>query len=483
MKYIRNYFKYTVRILTALIVLSLGVSCGNPLLDIIKSDIMEFKHPSPEAPTASLKGSSAIVGHESVVIEFSDSMDTKDVEANIKGDMASSIGTFTWSKTTDTDDTLTIKPSAVWPTGLDKSLIINGKSTGGTAMAELSESFNISARIHVSTTGTDGPEFGTASAPCLTIQYAIDRIAELYETGEVRIAKGTYAVTGIVANLKKGVSLYGGYSDNDWVNQDRTGKEVILQDNSTAGGASNSPSSAVYCDSTITDSTVIDGITVIMGTGNNYTAGIFCEGSPVIQYVTVHGRASGDGATYKYGILVQGASASPLIQYCDIDPGECVSISYAVYTITNAKPEIRNNTLYGGIGGSGKETYALYFYGTGTGSPYPIVDGNDLYSGYGTGVNSHIALDSGSVVEITNNDFHKHSSLPPPLPHYGIIEIDITSDPSKLNNNIFDCDYGYLYLDEAATAVAYDAGNSTPITTLEGNKILIDSDWGNTVSY
>ena len=177
-------------------------------------------------PSASYGGDTDIVGHEAIVVTFSTDMDTGTVA--VTGDMGSDGNSKDWG---GTSDTLTITPTTHWTVGAGKTLVINGNSTGGIAMEEFSESFDIAARVHVTTTGLDNPAYGTASNPCATIQYALDMAAGLYETADVLVASGTYeidgkTVTGAPIEMKPGISLYGGYSSADWTTRDTAGSRA-----------------------------------------------------------------------------------------------------------------------------------------------------------------------------------------------------------------------------------------------------------------
>ncbi|MBN2050880.1 MAG: hypothetical protein JW760_10580, partial [Spirochaetales bacterium] len=440
-------------------------------------------------PSASYAGETDIVGHESIIITFTDSMDTGTV--TVTGDIGSDGKSLDWGGTTDT---LTITPTNHWTVGAGKTLVINGDSTGGLAMEEFSESFDITARMHVSTAGTNNPAYGTTAHPCATIQYAITRADSLYETAEVFVASGTYGIDGRTGDgapieMKSGISVYGGYSPADWSTRDTAGQPSIIQDTSAAPGTGYLTNIVVSFLSTvprIDNGTALDGFTLLPGTnsGSAYDriCGISCEGSdPTIRDVTIEGNVGTNTNITLYGLYIANSDdSSPVLDDCVVfetwNGGSC-DYSYALFNYGDGTMTVQDSSIFGGravndvwsifsfsgdtvtgctikTGRAGNESIGLYAYaGSSSISGCTIYIGDDsgvftMYNAFGIWAGT-----GGSTPAIDSNTFYWNYGSISGGVCYAIWEAGSGDDPSSVSGNHFDDDfisnssYGY-YRDE-----------------------------------
>ncbi|MCP4130733.1 MAG: hypothetical protein GY754_07105 [bacterium] len=432
--------------------------------------------------TLNFADGSTISGHDIIIITFSDSMNTSSVSLTGSMGTVAADGNMPWTKTTAVNDTLTLTPNPdggpvnVWPQG-SSSLIIEGKSSDGTDMEKASLSYIVENVVYVR--GTDGDDMnypGTASKPKATVQAGIDLADTLYTTGSVRVAQGTYTANYYtagtpVAEMKEGISVYGGYSVQNWEWRNSSNYETVLEDTSEGGGSEDAPNRAVNASSAITTSTTIDGFTIILGKDNGTdsaaNAAVYCEGSPTIQNNNISGRTQNLAGRFSYGILSNSASASPYIYNNTIDPGYNVN-SGASYGIRNNYVNavtITNNTIHGG---SGNTTYGIR-----NNDGDSIISSNTIYGGIWSTAGYCIYVRN-SNPSISGNTFNSsHAAL---TQTYSIWEANTTSDPAAVQNNHFNYS-GYWYQDEGSSGTLVQ--NSLYITiSIEGSSDTLAS-WGN----
>jgi hypothetical protein len=331
--------------------------------------------------------------------------------------------------------------------------------------------FTVTNDFYVSTTGND-INTGTASAPKLTIQDAIDAAS----SGQnIRVAAGSYSISSNIS-VKQNVSLLGGYDPVTWERDWVTNTTTIEDTRSADTGSSDQPHCVFYVGSTVTPVTIIEGFT-INGTSNSpdFSSGIFFDHlSPSyfganVRHNTING---GNGTSYSYGIYIRGY-CDAIIEYNTINGG-AGGTSHGFYGRLLDTPIINNNIIHGG---SGMVSYGLYFrQGSNIYIYNNIIDGGD-------GAHSHGVYpynNSGDIVVIRNNTINGGAGvnnnaygirihLSEPVienniifcsgnnNNYGIYENDDSGEPSAVNNNdIFDC----------GTALYYDYDTTTNITDI-----------------
>lgn len=437
-----------------------------------------------------------IIGHEDVVIRFSDSMNTSSIV--IGGDIilantnfaSNPNGYVRWSKTLYDDDTLTISqinnasPKVFWPKGA-VNLTVQGTTAAGETLEFTTMSFTVVYKVFVrAINSSDTANSGTRALPVATIQKGISLCTAMASgtTWDVCVAKGTYSsnyntTSTPVINMVEGVSVYGGYSDageSAWnLPRNFTTFETILQDSSTAGGASlTNPNRATSIPASITRSTILDGFTIKMGKGA-YNAGILCLGSPIISNNNIIGWESSDTGSLSYnqiGISFSGSTGA-MIQKNTIDPRYSSSTnncSYGLY-ISSSSPEIFGN--YSIKGGGGGYTYAIYIVN----SSNPQIKNNEkIDTGFGSTEAICIRIAGSSNPAITDNILTKSAFLS----ICGIYEASTNDNPSTVRRN----DFNYLgnWYRDAGGSMITDEVYSTSVSTLEGNENLFDPlEWNN----
>lgn len=306
--------------------------------------------------------------------------------------------------------------------------------------------------IYVRKNGNDANPGTDPALPKLTIKSAIDSVVTTVGT-DIRVAEGTYTESVIV---KKGVSLFGGYSASNWAN-----RNISLYPVNIAASTPTAVSFTVDADSAV----IVDGFIIVGGSGttsygidiskatpsitNNIISGgsgdtsygIFVLGtSPKIESNTISGGSGGKSYGIANVILEPvnisdtGTPASPVIINNSIRGGSVNNTeSYGIYN-EGALPVIKNNTIDGGFGDS---AYGIY-NASGT-----LTLKDDGWGG--TTANTY----QGSMPDIRNNIVFTSGVTT----KYCIYEAGTASDPSFVkNNDLFDCSTG-LYYDEGTTAI------------------------------
>ena len=338
---------------------------------------------------------------------------------------------------------------------------------------------------------------GTVLAPVASVQKGIDLVQSLYTTGEVHVAQRStnptlnqYSASNIVAAMVEGISLYGGYS-LDFSVRNPAAYETVLVDSSTNGGttpfgtmsATNQPNRAVYFPPGITSATVIDGFTVMPGSGNSNAAVSVCGGSPTIQNLKITGAANPISGTGKYviGIYVfdpNGAAhaASPVIKNCVIDPGwttaesDTTGNAIGVGLDNCAAPQVKSSTISGGHG------YVTKAFSCRSDTAFltttTTIQGNSIDCGaaasVATGLHYCIFFGPTIGVSITSNSFHNAGAADT---HYAIYESrtqgSVAHSPASVSSNTFSLSgfasggTGGYYFDNNATAILDLTSNIT----------------------
>jgi hypothetical protein len=349
--------------------------------------------------------------------------------------------------------------------------------------------------VYVRASDGDDTNPGTRDLPKATIQNAIDVAADLLEVAEVHVAEGSYVVSfqeDTHVKMKKGVSLYGGYSSANWDVRDPDQYSTIIRDTSVSGEGGNR---AVDCGDNLTSATVIDGF-IIQGGSGPISVAINCRSSsPTIQNNVLNG---GNG-THSIGIFLSDASpiikgntvdagggntgdgilsnlSSPTIQN-NIIRGGTKSFSSGIYN-TRSEPLIINNLIDGGTG-----TFVVGIHNTD--SSIAIIRNNIIFGGKGTiGPSTHGIIVENSQSIIQNNTIDGGFAEPlsggktygiqiflasPTIENnviftsdgnkrYGVFELGGIALPISLkNNDIFDCPTA-LYVQNTLTNITNISG-------------------------
>ena len=437
-----------------------------------------------------------IAGHEPITVKFDEAIDKATVDFT-GSDLIAGNYVLTWSTGTLANDTLLISadsdnPKAFLPAGEGKKIVINAKTEGGVKLSDpVTLTYDVENRIYVRTSddGGDDGNIGTSEKPVATIQKGITLADSIYSvsssgtaSAKVLVAEGTYTnvsdTTKPVVDMVERISVYGGYSKTDWTQRNVSDDgatstyETIIEDKCTSGGSKNTPTYAVYLDSTINRSTILDGFTIKQGIGRDTDgshlgyghAAIFCEGSPTVRYNNFPGRTLSENPG-NFSISIYCSINAPLITnnkiYAGANAGdETVGTSdYNLYSIkdasfgvyaNNSSALIQNNLINGG---SGFLTYGIYCYG----DSIPVISQNaEIACGSGcmNGLTDSTTHDGayciyirGSSPEIESNTIINALGN---SNGWGVYEYNSgTSNPSILSNNHFSSfSVGYLYCDD-----------------------------------
>jgi hypothetical protein len=470
-------------------------------------------------PAATLQGGTERVGHEPIELRFNASMNTGSV--TVTGDLSAC--SKQWTTTTLSNDTLTLTPTTLWPSGSGKTLTIDGSSAQSIAMATFNAGFTVFYRIYVNdTNGGNDSNVGSSLFPKATVRAALTAASTSYVPAnavDVLVAKGLYqadfnASTFEVARMVEKASVYGGYAE-DFASRDPVVNATTLRDTSAAGGATRQAANrAVFFGSGISSATVLDGFTVQAGTGGSYCAAILCDGSasscaPLIRNCTIVGgqgtsgvnsvgilnwyagpeitgcAINGASGTNSFGIYNYSTPASFRIHHnASIVGGTASSITRGIYNVSSS-PIISCNWILGGD--SSPQSYGIH----NTFTSAPGIYDNTISGGTtssGTGANTTYGVyNSASSPDIRNNTIdggidasvttsnpsciYNLSGSTPIIENnilfirggygygYGVYDSGSTDNPSSIKNNDFDG-----LLTSGSNGLYYDAG--TPYTDI-----------------
>jgi hypothetical protein len=472
---------------------------------------------TPVVISISPSDGSVILKGQTIVITFSESMDT--IRIDLDGTLDPESDGGQWSTTNVANDTLTISPKTEWSVDVDQWVSVEAQDLASNKISPLRLTYHIVHDIvYVSTPANSGNDAnpGTQSEPKATINAAIDKAVTLQsalpptsqppDLYAVFVSEGNYTVdsaggSGNHVILMNGISLLGGYSA-DFSERDPASHVTRITDTSTAAASSHlNPNRAVETEGAIDTPTLLDGLTIKGSDQGNYSAAIYINGGglPTIQNNMILGGGTdvlkpslfsmgivnfsgqptirnntitgGMGERVSIGVLSAGAS-SYTIENNTIDGGNGGRNSYGVWsTVESSASSIRNNTIHGGS--PGESSFGIQNEGASpTIQNNTINGGSGLTFSYGIQNTRFIPSGSPSSPTIDNNIIFTTG----PGSEYCIHEADVLlpMEPVSLrNNDLFGCGTA-LYFDEAANNLISIADvNALTDTTASGN-ISID---------
>ncbi|MEJ2665255.1 MAG: hypothetical protein P8107_14660 [Spirochaetia bacterium] len=276
------------------------------------------------------------------------------------------------------------------------------------------------------TNGNDGAA-GTKKDPVDDINEGIS----LADTANknVCVAAGTYTINdGTGFTLVEGVSLSGGYSaDGNWTRNISANVTIITDQSST-----DALTRAIWCGSSITSATVVDGFTINAGSGNGATA-IYCQGDGTFSHNIINGYQGAVSKSGSYAAYIQ--AASPVLQDNTLNGGSHDS-SCGIYMFSNSAPEITGNTINGGTG----TNFSTCIYCS---QSSPQITNNTLNSGSSPNVARCVNLQVGSTPSVEGNSFVDGGGNT----SVAFTESADADEPTSFNNNGFDDSFDAKYLD------------------------------------
>lgn len=306
---------------------------------------------------------------------------TDDSSATASGTDGSSAGSTdseSGEAETDTDDAST-------DTAVDTTDTEDPSETTDTTDTDTSETTGVELDgvvfVHVGI-GLDS-NLGTAAEPKRTIQAGIAAAAELID-GVVHVAEGTYEVdyqNNKFVTLTDGVSIFGGYSADDWELRDPIAHPSVIVDKSASGGTDSEPNRAVDGGVGVGSDTVVDGFTIQGGTGSHAAAVVLLDSSPTLTNNRILGGAA--SGLRSYGVWCESSAAT--LMYNAIEAGDAAGLTggYGVSAGVDCDAVLDGNFIYGGGGSS--STYGVWI-----GESAPRVYNNFVHSG--EGMNSPIGV-------------------------------------------------------------------------------------------
>jgi len=178
---------------------------------------------------------------------------------------------------------------------------------------------------------------------------------------------------------------------------------VVIRDESSGGGASAADANrAIDIPDSVTNSTIVDGVTVYGGGGEHSTA-IYSAGSPKIQNCKIFAGSTGIAGDYRYGLYAS-AGVSELTS-CNINNGSggnsAVEKTFGIYTESGSSIRISRCKISGGTANA--ESYGIFGAGT-------LVEKSEIDGGSSTW-SAGVSVESVCEIELRNNLFHS-AALP-----------------------------------------------------------------------
>lgn len=347
----------------------------------------------------------------------------------VSGTMAESSDGGVWTDSGGiTDSVLTISPLDVWSIGSGNTLIIECSDTDNFYLDPISLNLGVlDGVVYVDAETGDDENPGTETEPKSSIQEAVDLADLYYEQAEVHVAEGVYNVNyslGTHLQMVEGVSILGGYSDDDWAVRDASTQisQIIDKGFIAAPDPDNVTDAyrcrAVDCGTSLTAATVFDGFTV-EGGGGSVTIGLNCEASsPAITNCIIR------GGTGDFSVAVRIKDCSPYVSGNTMDGGSAADQALGIVTI-NSTSLIENNVI---TAGDSDACVGIYNY-----ESSPTINSNIIDGGYANDRDSTGISCLTSSPLITNNRINGGFSY---FSASGIY-ISSESDPTIRNNLIY----------------------------------------------
>ncbi|MBI9105335.1 MAG: right-handed parallel beta-helix repeat-containing protein [Spirochaetales bacterium] len=378
--------------------------CTSPLREAISELVKEYSTPTAiayfsgeKSESGLLTNNSGIAENSKIIVIFSESMNTGSLV--IGGNTAEESDGGLWSETSAVNDTLTLTPASSWTGGSGRTLTVACSDLEDYA-AQINVEFGvITGVIYVHAEDGSNTFPGTSDKPKATITEAVKIADYLYAAAEVHVAEGTYRLTEEL-QMTEGISLYGGYSADDWQLREADPAWAVSGDGTSAHptiltGAN--VSFVIHCPNLVSQIT-IDGFDIDGGTGDS-TTGLYCENSsPVLSGLKISGGL-GDSST----AVTLTDSSNAIVNKCSITGG---TNGWSGGMLINASsPHVQDSIIGGGTSGTDGYTFGIYCIDS-----TPVISGCKITGGNAWGQATGISNTAGSDSVIFNNTINGGTS-------------------------------------------------------------------------
>ena len=332
------------------------------------------------------RGSPLLVG-DPIILVFAESIS----DVITEGAFTADVSDIAFTQTEKPSDTITLSTVGGWTSGLGQETTVSGIRTdnGPALFMFLQYDVLTNATTFFFVNGAVADDSGSGLSPIEAKKTIGSAIAAATGPAAILVAGGEYNVVGNVDHiiLKDNVSLYGGYAA-DFTTRNHSLYPTTIRDISS----SDMPHRAVEVPAGVSRTTIIDGFTILGGTG--FSAGIFVgggsatirnnviiggsgpgvlvdPGSPSFEANIIQGGVTTAANTFSNGALlancesqtrlinnlivgnqsVHGSTGlttlcSPTAQHNIIVGGRGQNLSTAVFIGINGQPRIENNILF-----------------------------------------------------------------------------------------------------------------------------------------
>lgn len=323
---------------TGTVVLDVADAAGNTVSDYLGGSPHQFSitvDDTPPVGTASPVDNAALGVSGSVVLTYDEAILESSIA--ISGVMQAQAGAPVLVSGTS----LTIPAASLWTVGDNQALTVAATDAAGNTVTNNLTYHVLDGVVYVDITNGTDANSGSLSFPKGTIQAGITTAQNIFTTGEVRVATGTYTE---VVTMADGISLLGGYVAG-FASRDVAANVTII--NSTASPAT------VTANNMVTANTLLDGFTINGSSGVTSSRGISSSGAGTGSVgLTISNNIinGGAGSLSSYGIYLTG---NVDVTNNVINGGTSLSWSYGVYgagggIYSPIAPSFSLNTIDGG---------------------------------------------------------------------------------------------------------------------------------------
>ncbi len=308
---------------------------------------------SPSFSSINPPSGSSISVNQAIEVIFEESMDPESFV--LEGTLVDSDMTPIWSTTYVANDTLRLDPllaGVEWNRGTASARIRCNDTVGNPTFIN-----NLIYGVQTLYVKVNGNGNGTINAPMGDINQAIRYADHTWEDSSwIYIAEGEYFVNSRenkdYIQLIQDVSLFGGFSKDDWLKYDPSTYPTSITDIATTGGTVLDPNCVIY-GSDIPITTIVDGFILKGSMGNQSTVFYLTDKSTVSIQAT---KIQNGDATISYGIY--NYYASPRVRGNEFSGGVQSDTSTGIYNYRSSATIQQNSFFLGSA--SCIQSYGVY---------------------------------------------------------------------------------------------------------------------------
>lgn len=396
---------------------------------------------NPTVLKISKENGSLLLYKEPIKIIFNESMNIESFEINeIYQDNFIDIK---WQKTSQENDTVILTPYK-WKLGENIELKFSCNDINGNTLTNKNYTASYTVmdnNIYVSTNGNDN-NYGTKNKPLKDINKAIQKVKDLFVTGNVHVSEGIYTAK-YSFYMEVDISLYGGYSLNNWEERNPKNYKTVLKSTDETNSFFSTRNIVSFGFQNYTNKTIFDGFFISLHNSKAQVGIKISQGAPIIKNndincdnklgIMIYSDGSPritnniiyDGALYVYGMnnnsnIYIGNNRISAPDKKILNNQNTYSCAIVVgdnnSTPSGGKLYINNNILEGGTITGESKNYSSYAFGIHlikarlTNPPEVYITNNTINVGKNVTSSSAIQISPGYKVDIIKNNLNGGSA-------------------------------------------------------------------------